>query len=378
MNQILHLNLNFNLFNSLILAGCIQGFIFALIWLFNKKYRSKNTYYLIALILIYSLSNLQYYLLDIGIFDPVDFYNLYVLPLSPVMPALLLLYGLTLLQKQNWITKNPWIPFIPIGFVMLLNLYYKLQILFKIKEVEYSHFLDQIPSWSEYLAILYSLVVLFYLLIEVQKFSKKKRYSKDHIRPQVKWFRWILIAQILSTSLWLILEVAYGDGYESSYYYPLWIILAIIIYWMGHVGIYKYGVQVERKNIRTISRDRKPTLTIERSKNEYIVELDKILIEEKSFLDPTLSLESLAQKMNLSKGYLSKIINSELGCSFKEHLNQLRVAEAKSYLTNPEFSNYTLVAIGLEAGFSSKSSFNATFKKISGLTPSEYKKKHIN
>lgn len=370
--------MNFNLFNSLILAGCIQGFLFALIWLFNKKYRSKNTYYLIALIIIYSISNLQYYLLDIGVFDPVDFYNLYVLPLSPVMPALLLLYGLTLLKRENFITKKPWIPFIPIGFVMGLTIFYKLQIFLKIKEPEYSVFLDQIPSWSEYLAILYSLLVLFYLVFQVREFSKEQTYSIDDIKPQVRWFKWILIAQILATSLWFLLEAAYGDGYESSYYYPLWIILAIIIYWMGHVGIYKYGVQVERKKIRKISRDSKPRITIEKSKNEYILELDRILIEEKNFLDPTLNLDALASKMNLSKGYLSKIINSELGISFKEHLNNLRVEEAKSYLTNPQFSNYTLLAIGLEAGFSSKSSFNATFKKISGLTPSEYQKKHSN
>ena len=49
--------------------------------------------------------------------------------------------------------------------------------------------------------------------------------------------------------------------------------------------------------------------------------------------------------------------------------------EAKKYLTKPEFSNYTLLAIGLEAGFNSKSAFNASFKKITGLTPSQYKSK---
>lgn len=294
------------------------------------------------------------------------------------MPALLLLYGLTLLNKKNIFTKRPWIAFLPFGIILLLNFYYKIVLAFKIKEEEFSMFLDQIPSWSEYLAIFLSISVLVYLLVEIKRFRISNKFSISEITPQLKWFNTILIVQLFSTSLWLVLEWAYGDGYDSSYYYPLWIILAGIIYWMGHTGIYKYGVQEERKKIRKASKDSGPRITVEKSKNEHIVQLDKILIVEKNFLDPSLSLESLAEKMQLSKGYLSKIINSELGISFKEHLNNLRVEEAKSYLANPEFSNYTLVAIGLEAGFSSKSAFNATFKKISGFTPSEYKNQHTN
>jgi len=56
----------------------------------------------------------------------------------------------------------------------------------------------------------------------------------------------------------------------------------------------------------------------------------------------------------------------------------LRVEEAKLYLTDTDFSNYTLVAIGLEAGFNSKSAFNNSFKKITGQTPSQFKQRHIN
>jgi len=55
----------------------------------------------------------------------------------------------------------------------------------------------------------------------------------------------------------------------------------------------------------------------------------------------------------------------------------LRVEEAKTYLIDNEFANYTLVAIGLEAGFNSKSAFNSSFKKITGKTPSQFKQRHI-
>jgi len=259
-----------------------------------------------------------------------------------------------------------------------MAIYYKFGLIVLNKPEEYSIFLDQIPSWSEYLAIIYGFVVIGYLLLYIRNSEKIKVFSPSEIQPQLRWFKIILVVQFFSTLLWMASEIAFGDGYESSYYYPLWIVLAIIIYWMGHTGIYKYGIQTERKAIRKATKEIGPKITIEKSKNEHMVQIDQILVQEKNFLDSNLSLESLAEKMNLSKGYLSKIINTELGKSFKEYLNQLRVEEAKSYLTNPEFSNYTLVAIGLEAGFSSKSSFNATFKKTTGMTPSQFKNQNSN
>ncbi|UPT72306.1 MAG: helix-turn-helix domain-containing protein [Flavobacterium sp. JAD_PAG50586_2] len=66
-------------------------------------------------------------------------------------------------------------------------------------------------------------------------------------------------------------------------------------------------------------------------------------------------------------------MNTELKTSFPDYINQLRIKEAQYYLKHPDFSNYTLVAIGLEAGFASKTTFNNTFKKVTGMTPSEYK-----
>ena len=62
--------------------------------------------------------------------------------------------------------------------------------------------------------------------------------------------------------------------------------------------------------------------------------------------------------------------------SFPDYVNNLRVGKAKEFLRTGEFSNYTLVAIGLEAGFNSKTSFYNTFKKNTGLTPLQFINKH--
>jgi AraC-like DNA-binding protein len=162
-------------------------------------------------------------------------------------------------------------------------------------------------------------------------------------------------------------------------FYPLWIGISIVTYWLGYIGIYKFGIIEERKNLKKYSKEIHATYSIvEKQKNNHIVALENLIIHQKQFLDCDLTLEKIAEELNLSKSYLSRIINAELGTGFVEYVNTLRIEEAKSYLLNPDFSNYTLEAIGIEAGFNSKSAFYSSFKKISGQTPSEFKNDTTN
>ena len=64
--------------------------------------------------------------------------------------------------------------------------------------------------------------------------------------------------------------------------------------------------------------------------------------------------------------------------SFTNYVHSFRIKEAKTYLSNPEFSSYTMVSIGLEAGFNSRSAFFDVFKKETGKTPLQYKKDQLN
>ena len=62
---------------------------------------------------------------------------------------------------------------------------------------------------------------------------------------------------------------------------------------------------------------------------------------------------------------------------FQDLLNRYRIEEFINCLQNDTYKNYTFMAIANEVGFSSKSSFNTTFKKLKGMTPSQYKKQII-
>ena len=78
--------------------------------------------------------------------------------------------------------------------------------------------------------------------------------------------------------------------------------------------------------------------------------------------------------MDLSEGYISQLLNQNSEKNFNDYINELRVEDAKSMLTNSEYDQYTIVSIGLESGFNSKSSFYSAFKKFTDQTPNQFKK----
>jgi AraC-like DNA-binding protein len=98
------------------------------------------------------------------------------------------------------------------------------------------------------------------------------------------------------------------------------------------------------------------------------------LYTQKPYLNPDYSLQMMAEDLHISRHKLSHVINIGLQKNFYKLINEFRVLEVKEMLVNPEYEHYTVLGIGLECGFNSKTSFNRIFKEETGLTPTEYKR----
>ncbi len=98
-----------------------------------------------------------------------------------------------------------------------------------------------------------------------------------------------------------------------------------------------------------------------------------VMEKEKPFLDPDITMPKLAKRINMSKEELSQVINRELHLNFNAFINRYRVEEAKRKLRDPKENQFVVLKIALDVGFNSKSSFNAVFKKTTGMSPSEYR-----
>jgi len=103
--------------------------------------------------------------------------------------------------------------------------------------------------------------------------------------------------------------------------------------------------------------------------------IGKVMDNEKYFCSQGFSLNELARMCGTNTKYVSQIINEDMGMSFNQLLNEKRVLEARRRLSDFErYGNMTIEAIVEDLGVRSRSTFTKTFKRITGLTPSEFQK----
>lgn len=146
----------------------------------------------------------------------------------------------------------------------------------------------------------------------------------------------------------------------------------------GH--IFDYGEQADPKEIKPL----RPDLISNAAARKQIMEkeeleknmdkLKKYMKQHKPYLNPELTMQDLAEKLNLPKSHLTFVLNTGLQCNFFNFINDYRVEEFKERSTHPDYQHLTLLAIAFDSGFNSKSSFHNIFKNMTGQTPSEYKR----
>lgn len=85
-----------------------------------------------------------------------------------------------------------------------------------------------------------------------------------------------------------------------------------------------------------------------------------------------ISLQSVAEKVGISGGYLSTLFSQNLNCKFIDYLNQVRIDRACVYLEQNFLKTYE---IAYRVGFRDEKYFSKVFKKIKGLSPKEYREK---
>lgn len=109
---------------------------------------------------------------------------------------------------------------------------------------------------------------------------------------------------------------------------------------------------------------------------KIITRIVHLMEKDKLYQQPELTLQALSDKLGIQPYQASQLINDGLNKSFYDLVNSNRVEEAKRLLLDPKNMGYTILSIGFEAGFNSKTTFNSVFKKFTGLTPSEFREKH--
>ncbi len=108
--------------------------------------------------------------------------------------------------------------------------------------------------------------------------------------------------------------------------------------------------------------------------DELLQELLTYMEKDKPYLEPELTIYALADALDSNRHHLSQVINERLGVSFFDFVNRYRVKAVREKLADPGARHMSIMGIAYDCGFNSKATFNASFKKMTGTTPSAYLK----
>lgn len=192
----------------------------------------------------------------------------------------------------------------------------------------------------------------------------------------ISWVQFFLIVLLL-ISLFFLMSLFTAIHWENIRLLSkaTALVFSLSVFALCFMGI------LQRDIFDTIKKDKLPELQVAEQKpqptkpdQQLIDKLVGYMTEKRPYLDPELSLSTLAKDLKITRGQLSQLINDGIGENFYDFINKYRVEEVKKLMVDPEMANFNLLGIAFEAGFKSKSTFNLIFKRFTGLTPTEYRK----
>ncbi len=238
-------------------------------------------------------------------------------------------------------------------------------------------------AWEEIINAAFSLFIFAKAIHLV--FKKSDLYLEILEFDDIKWIKIFLILGCAVFLLWIIAILGYNTTGSQTAYYPLRLATSILLYWIGYQGLFRYTIVQDRILLRTtfshkfLAEDAIQKKKLSKSEfnnakhTEAFVQLQKFIVENQKYLDPLLSMDKLADELSMSTSHFSKLINTYSGHNFSDYINEFRIIQSKKLLSDKDFKQYTIVSIGLECGFNSKSTFYTAFKKFTGQTPSDYR-----
>jgi len=138
-------------------------------------------------------------------------------------------------------------------------------------------------------------------------------------------------------------------------------------------GIAEKDSEIEELKIELKDKYASSNLDMKTMKG-YLKKIEDFLVKEKPYLNEKFSLRSLSDELSIPIHHISRTINELLECNFHNLLNKYRIDLVISMFKDRESDSLNIIEIAFSAGFSNKSSFNRTFKKLTGKTPTEMRK----
>ncbi|MEP1095865.1 MAG: helix-turn-helix domain-containing protein [Cyclobacteriaceae bacterium] len=371
--------ITFDFWSLLLAFGVFQGLLLLLILLSYRKNSSIN--FLVGLLFVLILNLFNYLLIRTNLFVEFPHLTHLFIPLMYLIGPIYYWYIKSVLVPNYHISsRNYFFHSIPFLLAILFLLpFYLLGGSEKVNLIEDQNLTNPVPLFLETFGFI-SLQIIhsFAYIFNASKLLKET--GDEQKRQEQTKIRWLRRFSFIFLLYWLI------DFLGMCWYTFLGRIHQEIFYVTMLCGTLFINVLVffAIKNNKDFSavllnagnKKYRNSLLKDSESKLYLQKISRYMEGEKPYLDTELSLTKLAQYLEISSHQVSQVLNLEMGKNFYDFVNEYRFMEARDRLQQSKYKHLTILAIALDSGFSNKNTFNKVFKKHSGLTPSQFLKKH--
>lgn len=401
----------FNRYSALLFVFFLHGWVYAFLLFRKGSVNETRSEKWLAAFLILCVLYIAPWMLGFGgwydtqpyrdILFYVPFQHLYFI--GPVI----FFYVQSLLNPSFRFGRKEWLHLLP-GFLYLL---FSIAMVVTDKLVLKKYFFlanGEDPDFDAWYQLTGLLSMLIYFFLSLRYYTLYKKLMVQVISyADLVMFRWVrnfllaFLVSILFRVSFHIADLVSPGTYISSWWYFL--LFAIIFYYIAITG---YANAVEtRVSFKPNLMTYRPALLLQPGmdtndgalpiadaevieiiavpNNPLIAEelqawkekLILLMIKERLYEDPELSLSRVASLLRTNPSLVSRVINQGFGINFNDFVNQYRIEAVKEMLGRGEHQNQTLLGIAFECGFNSKATFNRAFKKATGQSPKEWLEK---
>ncbi len=383
---------HFSSYSTILLFLALQGVIFGVL-LVRRFIKKKNlSDLLLALLLFITCYHRTTFI--IGFMDWYDTYrntkiNYYLISMTLAVGPLIYFYVRSVTTAGFKWKKAYFIHFIPAAiygvYRIFLLLYDSMQPGYN--EVQNGVLMKglNMPYISTFMNLMYLFSMTLYLAFSIQAFLRYRRKLK-HFYSNTYRYEMIWLASFLGVYTFLfgyfVIQNAIDSSITNLHWTTLWwyhFLSALVIVYVGIRGFFTETTKLHDVRFsRTQDYAVGDVLMEEEIRDEDRDRILGFIADKKPYLDPFLTVAQMAKEMNIPSNQLSYLINTGFSMNFNDFINQYRVKAFNNEVEQGKHKQYSLLAIAMECGFNSKATFNRVYKKVMGISPSEYAKKSDN
>lgn len=361
------------LFKFTMIAGIITGFAFIFYTNLSPRRKDKSIFYLNFFVLFFTLNNLQITLADYNFIHLNFFERKLLIPFYALIIPAFYTFVTYYLKAENKIKS----------FVTISIILFALEIITRLVLTNYYYnktnniIVAQYAKYEEIINLSYT--IFLFLKVTYIFMQQSKYYEEVASYDNLKWLKKFLLYGFGIIGFW-IFAVAFNFKEVLSpnipIYYPLRFSSTLLVFWIAYFGFFKYNLLTERIELRKEIIKSTINIVSKIKSDKDFLKIEKFILEDKKYLDPLLCVETVSKATAISDRNITNIISNNTKMSFNDFVNNFRIEEAKKILVNPDYSNYTITAIGLECGFYAKATFYRVFSKHTQTNPTEYRAKN--